>query len=498
MHVPNGDSNCANTRYCRGLFCCLRGVILNSYAEIELDAIPNDYDRRGVIVPPTLEGWAYRLRRDPARETINHAISPRARAAHWQPVTREDPLPREELLSALEDAGVAQAAGWAVVFSHDHYLTVFGGTQNCMNDEEAALRHAGWTYLHFCPVQPLPMLSDPVPAHMMRLVASLNGVRLGVVTMADVATTVTLLGRTHRNLTFIIHQLLGHAPELIAALVTACPNAQTVFWAHDLFALCPSVHLLRNDISFCGSPPIGSPACGICPSGSERPGHVTRMGAFLANTCPTVLAPSATILKVWQRHTGFTGPTRVVPPCRVEFQSEAAPFNRGRPLRVGHLGAPLFAKGWQAFESLARWHQGDPRYEFIQLGTLTLDVPNIRHIYTQVSREDRHAMVKAVIEAGVDVAINWSLCYESFSFTAMEAVAGGAFVIARKGAGNVGSLVTAVAPNRACVIETEVELQALFAEGHILELAAGADRRTGHLVPSQGTGAILLQESGDA
>ncbi|MDZ5650790.1 hypothetical protein [Nitrospirillum sp. BR 11828] len=201
-----------------------------------------------------LDGFMCRERGEGVRAIIGGALSPRERAGHWRPISDALPMHAAEFMGALEDAGVGTSTGWAVAFSHDHYLTTCGGAQNCINDEEAALRAGGWAYLHFCPVQPLPLLSDVSIAVDMRLLASLNGRKVGVVTMADVITALTSLGQRNGAIAFIIHHLLGHAPELIAEAIAACPGAQTFFWAHDLFALCPSIHLLRNDAVFCKAP----------------------------------------------------------------------------------------------------------------------------------------------------------------------------------------------------------------------------------------------------
>ncbi|TWB60607.1 glycosyltransferase involved in cell wall biosynthesis [Nitrospirillum viridazoti] len=433
-----------------------------------------------------------RRRGDAMRAIIGGALSPRERAIHWRTITDDAPLRPADFMNALEEASVETSAGWAIAFSHDHYLTTCGGAQNCINDEETALRAGGWAYLHFCPVQPLPLLSDVSAAADMRLLASLNGRRVGVVTMADVMTALTLLERRTGTVVFIIHHLLGHAPELIAEAVATCPKARTFFWAHDLFALCPSIHLLRNDAAFCGAPPLDSGACGICVAGEERPGHSARMRRFLETTQPTLLAPSDTILQLWRQRMDFSGPSLVLSPCGVDFAPYAPVRPEGGPLRVGFLGGDLHGKGWTVFAALAAWHRGDSRYAFFQLGTRDLAATNVTHVHAEVSRSNRQAMVEAVGKTNLDVVINWSLFYESFSFTAIEAAAGGAFVIARKSAGNVWPLISGLGPSRGVAVETEIELQAMFVEGRVLDLAAQADRRRGRLTLNCGAGSILL------
>ena len=51
-------------------------------------------------------------------------------------------------------------------------------------------------------------------------------------------------------------------------------------------------------------------------------------------------------------------------------------------------------------------------------------------------------MTDALITHGVDVAVNWTLCYETFSFTSYEAILAGAMMLVRADAGNATHLIT--------------------------------------------------------
>ena len=78
-------------------------------------------------------------------------------------------------------------------------------------------------------------------------------------------------------------------------------------------------------------------------------------------------------------------------------------------------------------------------------------------------------MREALVELGVDVAILWSLCRETFSFTAHEAAAAGVAVLTGPDSGNIAAFVADGRFGRA--LGGEGELAALFESGRACDLA---------------------------
>lgn len=445
------------------------------------------------------EGWAYRKPTNRNKARILGAISPRERAREWGAVSTQEPLSRSAFRQVLMSAAKRSTAGLVISLSHDHYLTIAGGVQNCIGDEQAVLSDAGWTYLHICPNRPLPLLADMADPERFEVVASLDGQKLGVVLMSDIEAIGAELVQVGLQPRCVVHHMLGFAPELVERLIRACNDRRPLVWLHDLFTLCPSVHLLRNDATFCAAPPVDSAVCNICNAGPDRASHVQRMKAFFTSTHPSVIAPSATLFDFWVLHGEYSyRDSTIIAPCEIVFDGNSKSFDPARPLRVAFLGSPIYHKGWDAFESLARWHSRDERYAFYHFGSIVPALPNLQHVPVTVARENRSAMVEAVKAAEIDVVINWSMCYESFSFTAIEAAAAGAFIVARRDAGNVWPLIRAISPKRGCGVVSEAELLALFAGGQILDHMSDADRRTGSLRFGSYTGQLLQNEVSNA
>lgn len=433
-----------------------------------------------------------------AREQIARARSPREQAKDWLRPSAGHASEREELRRCLTESGAEDAVGLIVSLSHDQYAISAGGVQNCIGDEAAMFPQKGWLYLHGCPAQPLPMLADEVDGDAFRLVLTINGARVGgEFRFSDVTEELAALRRHGGALWLVVHHLLGHAPKLVTDLGKLAGPGRTIVWIHDFFTLCPNWVLLRNDVEFCYAPPVASTACEVCCYGEERRTHHDRMRAFFDAVAPIVLSPSRLALDFWRDHSKLRYATAaIVPPCQVILGSRLEVRDvagNEQPLRVAFVGSATYLKGWHVFDELARRHRGDLRYAFHELNARRRShLPDVRHILVDVGPQDRLGMVNALRAAGIDVVVLWSLCNETFSFTAHEAIAAGAAIITRQGAGNIVAAASTIAPRQVRVLETEEELFETFASGRVRDLAAAENRRRGTLVFGGHTADFLL------
>lgn len=441
------------------------------------------------------EGWSYRRAGNAAKDTILQAVPTAERGKHWPARLSDEPvMSQASLREHVSAVNSSHPNGTVLAFSHDHYLTIWGGVQNCVGDEQTALNAAGWGYFHVCPNTPRPHLGDNAAAQDTTYIVSLNGNRLGVATLADLDATIAHFSENGVVFTCVIHHLLGFAPEHVATLWRSAGQREQrgYFWTHDLFTLCPSIHLLRNEATFCGAPAAESTACRMCNAGTARSRHEERLIEFFQEFRPAVLAPSEPLLQFWQKHSKylFQGAS-VIAPCTLELDLAARISRPERPLRVAFMGAPIYHKGWFTFESLARWHAYDPRYKFYHLGQGKTDVPNLVHVEAKVDRTDRNAMIRAARENEIDIVVNWSLCFESFSFVTHEALAAGVFVLARPESGNVAALLTSRYAGHGRLVGSEIELQASFESGEVLDWFRAGKRGYGNLTAGKGVTDIV-------
>jgi hypothetical protein len=102
-------------------------------------------------------------------------------------------------------------------------------------------------------------------------------------------------------------------------------------------------------------------------------------------------------------------------------------------------------------------------------------------------------MTNALITHEIDVVVNWTLCYETFSFTTYESILAGAMVLVRADAGNATYLVT-TEPSGAAVAHKE-ELFRMFEDGTVLDLLREYRSKPipiGRLVPDSSAVRIAL------
>lgn len=418
-----------------------------------------------------------------------------ARPAHHAPhaATAGKPLSRDALAALL--SALPRRQPLLLSFSHDDVMQACGGVQNAVREEMAALRKAGWHYLHASPAEPSLAMPPPADAAASLLALRLDGVAIGTAPAACLAAALGALrpARLHA----VVHHLIGLQPEAVADVIEAAGLRHPIVWVHDFFSLCPSYRLLRNDAVPCGAPPRGSQACDICVHGEQREAmHGPRIARFFERMRPFVLAPSGSALALWRA--GAAGLPRigeaVQPLMRLGTAPGTLPHGAGGALRIAHPGMRDYGKGWPVFEILAARFAADPRYAFWQIGEdeARPAAHGIRHRPARVGPATPHAMVDAITETGIDVALLWPLWPETFCYVAHEAIAAGAFIVTHQGAGNLPALLRDH-PGSGVVLPDTEALLALF-DGDGLARALGARRRQfGALLPLGGSAAWLAR-----
>lgn len=389
-------------------------------------------------------------------------------AARW-PMVR--PAARDDLVRRLAALGPALSDIHLTV-SHDDAFRNVGGLQLCVQREHAAFAAQGVGGLHLFPVDTWPTLREDGGGPIGVAVA---GEAWGAWTARDVGAALAAALPPSGRRTFALHSLLGHDPAAVEAILRAGGFARGVFWLHDFASLCAGVHLMRDDLVDCGAPPAASAACGVCLYGPRRALHAGAHRRLIAAFGLEVLAPSQVALDLWRRASGMTDvPARVLPHAVLGGPAADAPAPPPADgvLRLAFLGAPVPHKGWDLFRGLVERFAGDPRYAFLQFGAQGAGYSGMRFVEARVSAGAPHAMRDALVREGVDVALAWSLCVETFGFTALEAAAAGAAVLTGPDSGNIAAQVASGLPGR--VFAEEAALVRAFETGEILALSRAA------------------------
>ncbi len=368
------------------------------------------------------------------RDAVMTAAPPPRPTVKW----RANAVTSHDTCAALKRA-TAGAQRIVLSVSHDRYAITPGGVQNCIADEQRQVTAAGDAHVHVAPEIPLHVLSPATAADEIGLHLTVDGVSIGTVTARDLIDHMAAEPKASGS-RLIVHHLLGHSPEVIATIAAAM-QAQTTYWTHDFFSLCESYALLRNNLAFCGAPPVGSTACRICIHGRRRAEHAARIARFIEETGAEIVAPSKAALDMLVAG-GLSAPRmRVVPHGHIAFSGERPRTEARLPLKVAFVGLPVTHKGWPAFAELARVCRASNAYDFVQIGSRRGESADVRYIPISVTPADRGAMVRALEDEDIDIVVNWTLCHETFSFVTHEAIAAGTFVIVPTWAGHAARVV---------------------------------------------------------
>lgn len=375
-------------------------------------------------------------------------------------------------------ARLGKAKGLYLSVSHDDFFKNFGGIQLILQREFKALRAMNYHHLHLYPALPQSVVDLDDDESIVGVI--LNGEYIG---RLAVSTLVKILAKlppaVGAQRWFAIHSLLGHSSTALTRMMKSLGFQKGWFWIHDYAGICSNYTLLRNDVEFCGAPPIASISCQICRYGELRAAQVAEHSQLFRQFSITLAAPSETALAVFESGGSHkaVGST-ILEHCKVkslpivETSTDVAVVKKTkktRPLRVGFLGLPANHKGWPVFMELALSYSEDARYEFHVFGKREPAGLPMQFHSVVVSSDNLNAMTDAVSGAEIDVVIQWSIWPETFCFAAHEALAGGSALIGHRNGGHVTKLIE----KQRCgvVLDDERQLKDLFETGDVQKFA---------------------------
>ncbi|RAK57869.1 hypothetical protein [Phenylobacterium deserti] len=404
-------------------------------------------------------------------EILSHGKPVAERIAEAQAASEEFAArPVEDLASGLASSRTG-LKDLHLTFSHDDYTANLGGLQLCLQREDARVAELGRDHLHLYPARHWPVLRTLEAAPLGVL---LNGQHLGFFSVDDIVGAFGAAADESRGArSLALHSLLGHKVDEVLAICGALGLTEGFFWLHDFASLCAGYHLLRNDVQDCAAPPPDSAACRVCAYGPWRGRHLEEHERLFRGLRLTVVSPSEPTLKLWRDSWTFPHVDELILPHATLLERAPAAAAPEGPLRVAYIGFPAAHKGWPVFRDLVQRLEADERYRFLHLGSRrAADLVTEFHA-VDVTDANPRAMQEAIETLALDVVIMWPLCRETFSFTAYEAIAGGAAVVTGPDSGNIAAVVQR---GHGRVMPDEAALALAFEDGSIADLSRASRR----------------------
>jgi hypothetical protein len=343
-----------------------------------------------------------------------------------------------------------------VSISHDDYRKHTGGVQICIQHEEQAAKLKGSTYLH---IRPARDSENRLYSHESGTVISIvnNGVDCGHSLISTLTSAVSSLDKV--NFHVIIHHMMDLNVEHLSDLVEVSRAKSCIFWLHDYYSICPSYKLLRNDISFCNAPDTNSNACELCAYKDRRLLHFSRMKSFFARHNVKILSPSMHALRLWSTKSNLTATESFVVPhkkLQISYRNQKLKPSGRSLIRMAFLGHRVTPKGWPVFNRLIADFASKGEYELFVFSEEESAVGYASYVKVKVTAKNPTAMSDAVRQKEIDIVVLWPTWPETFSLTAFEALAGGAFIITNPLSGNISDIVRET--GRGVVLDTEESL----------------------------------------
>jgi hypothetical protein len=380
-------------------------------------------------------------------------------------------------------------------FSHDSYIGVIGGTQIFISDEQVLFNQHNFGYLHLSPSIRRLELAPDGGSIIYRLIV--DGRLCGYVESAALLMWLANSDRPHVDSYFVVHCALGFSVADMCKLYTEIRPQQSFFWTHDYSSLCTGFNLLRNDVQFCGAPPVHSMACRICVYGTSRTHHLRAMERLFDHCRFVALAPSEFTLNLWRRASRLTTKDQRVHPhwalSSVDKQGKKLERADKNFVSLAFLGFPSPSKGWGMFEHLVDEFCNDIRYKFYHFAAAAANsTPGVTRILTEVTREDRFASIRLLEQNRIDFVLLLSPWPETFSFVAYEAIAAGAHLLCLSNSGNVADVVRRT--ERGVILDGLQEVIAFFQSGEACRyVESKTENATSYTIDCIGTTANMEQ-----
>ncbi|WP_026526385.1 glycosyltransferase family 1 protein [Butyrivibrio sp. VCD2006] len=241
----------------------------------------------------------------------------------------------------------------------------------------------------------------------------------------------------------IIHNFHGINLEDLEMILNGF--SRIIIFVNDFSSCCTQFNLCFNDDYYCGNAAIYQEKCNECvyyDSGKQLQKKVKKM--LSNNKQFMVVAPSESAANIW--HTAYTSfdirSIKVVPLQKVNEKKRLVAGDGAYldTIRVAYVGNPQKIKGWNEWIKLVdSLHDmgKDSNYEFYHLGNCNVERKYIKHIPVSIKRDGNEAMIKALKENKINVALLFSGWPETYSYVYYECLAADVFVVTSSISGNI-------------------------------------------------------------
>ena len=309
-----------------------------------------------------------------------------------------------------------------------------GGVDKVIAEHANIFFNAGYSYIHIAPVKRLF-------SKKMAFTLVINGNFVGMYSIAGIKNKIFEFNQKGYLLQSIfVHHLMKHDLNMLNKILS-CTEAPILFYIHDYFTICKQYNLLRNGMEFCGAELPSKDKCLGCCFYENQEEKISEIGDFLVNLKDrlTVISPSNIALDIWESTYGGYGFNKKIIPHQVLKNEVIKKRIMEKEIRIAYIGRLIQEKGSDIWKKIIQIRNNE--YFYYYYGTTEEEMSLVKKKYVLVDKDNLVAMIEAIKSDDVHVAVLWSTCPETYSYTVFEALVAGCYIITNRNSGNISAVV---------------------------------------------------------
>lgn len=342
-----------------------------------------------------------------------------------------------------------------LVILHSNYLKNNAGVEKVVLEQQNICKSLGIT---FVAVFPLIDVKEIRGHHIYiktgKYSLIVNGESKGIFELEELKIRIEKL---NFNAVFI-HQLKGYKYNNNLIQYIKNFTCDVYYYIHDYATICYNHTLLKNNKSYCGYSGIKFSKCCNCRFfvlGCKTHQFYKK----LFNECENLkmIFPSDTIQKIWLDVFGhkFKSRCRVIP--NQKFSDEVYKINKDmqfNKIRIAYIGYQNKVKGWESFKKINEINRG--QFELYVLGSCTEKLKGVKVVPVSFIDNGPNAMVDAIKNNNIDMALLWSIRPETYGFTFYESYVAGTYILTNNDSGNISHMTKKLKCGKSFESDTEL------------------------------------------
>lgn len=296
------------------------------------------------------------------------------------------------------------------------------------------------------------------------------------------------LSKSRKQLTgVLIHHLMNVDLDELQKILMSVVGCPTIVYLHDFYTACVQYNLIKNDFEFCGDAIIKEMKCKDCHH-AEIAKKKKKMQHFFSNIgggSISFIAPSLYVAKLWgAAYPMYENNVRVIGHLipKEQYEDNHDTLKDIEPLRIGYVGATKRTKGWDSWvDASKKLESQNHGYKLYQFGQGTPATQDVTCIPVSIQKDGDNAMIEALRNNKIHVAVLNSIWPETYSYTYFECMAANTFILTNKNSGNIAARVAS--DDDGVVLEKADDLSSFLDNEDELRVDVNKFRLSKHSVP---------------